>query len=181
VRILLLLVAAALFVGCGGNGDDEEGAPETPAETEVAQGTSPDDPGCGAIEYEGVPARAFCGEGDLEISVAEESATFENAECEVGDTWVTVNAGVLVLGDPRGAAPDYVGISLGNHPHEPPDTPPAPAEGEYDGGLLTFSLGGQVYLVTGFPVFTLEDERRSAEFTAETAEGEQVTGSFTCR
>jgi hypothetical protein len=170
--VLVPVVAALAFSGCGGNG---EGAQENGA---AQMG---DDRDCGVTEVDGTQARVFCGEADASVTVAGSEHSFSAGECEVGDAWVVVNIGTLLLGDPtRMAEHDYFGLYAGDHPDAEPDAEPAPAAGAYEGGSVTFSAGGTGYLIVGTPSWTFAEDRTRGEFTAVTSDGDEVTGSFTC-
>jgi hypothetical protein len=176
-RVLVLVAATAIALsGCGGDDAVDEATPATPGEQRAD-----DDRECGLTEVDGARAQVFCGDADASVTVGGSEHEFTGGQCEVGESWVVVNIGTLLLGDPtRMAEYDYFGLVAGDHPDAEAGASPATGEGTYDGGTLTFSAGGTGYLIVGTPSITFSDDLRRGEFSAQTNEGEEVSGTFSC-
>lgn len=121
-------------------------------------------------------------------TVGETTFEFREGECAARGSWFEVHIGLEVLeaaaAEPR--PPRFLSFSmlLGRHPLAAADTTPVTGDGNYNEGVLTFTVPGAAYVV-GDKTVTLAGGMTRGRFTGlalKTGEAEPVpvSGRFAC-
>ncbi len=161
-RVVLLVVAACVAVG----------VPTAASRTACTPGV---------ISYGGAQARVFCGPAKATVHVGGKTLTFKSGNCERTSKYVTVNIGIVVLGQTNKPKPDYFGLDVGQTPGS--TSKPAAADGQYKGGVLAIDSGGKSYTVRGDTLkITLAGGRTKGTLSGTLLFGGSgpLTGTFSC-
>ncbi len=140
-------------------------------------------PACtpGVISYGGAQARVFCGPAKATVHVGGKTLTFKSGSCERTSKYVTVNIGIVMLGQTTKTRPDYFGLDVGQIPGS--KSKPASSDGRYKGGVVAIDSGGKSYTVRGDTLkITLAGNRSKGTLSGTLLFGGSgpLTGTFSC-
>jgi hypothetical protein len=133
----------------------------------------------GATTIGGARAIVFCGPAKAAVKVGTTPLAFVQGSCELRQNYLRVDIGTRILGKTAQPRPDYFQLVIGKTPGSA--ELPVSKDGTYGKALITVISGGTEYLPdTSRGKVTLKLKRTRGAFTAKTADGQPVTGSFTC-
>jgi hypothetical protein len=84
------------------------------------------------ISYGGAQARVFCGPATATVHVGGKTLAFKGGSCVRLPKYVSVNIGIVVLGQTNEKTPDYFGLDVGRLPGG--NAKPAASDGSYRTG-----------------------------------------------
>jgi hypothetical protein len=132
----------------------------------------------GQTTYGGSQALVFCGPAKATVSVAGQTISFAQGSCEKRQNYLRLDIGMRILGSTSKPKPDYFQVVVGKAPGTADR--PVTKDGTYN-GLVTAVKGGTEYLAYGSKgKVTLTHKRSRGKFTAKSASGQKITGSFSC-
>jgi hypothetical protein len=133
----------------------------------------------GATTFGGARALVFCGPAKAKVTVGTTKLAFVQGSCERRQNYLRVDIGTRILGKTAQPKPDYFQLVIGKTPGSA--ELPVSKDGTYGRALITVIKGGTEYLPdTSRGKVTLKLKRTRGTFTAKTADGQAVSGSFSC-
>lgn len=141
---------------------------------------------------DGVRVRVFCGPARARVTIGDHTLAFSDGRCSRHRAWVELTLGSVVIAPNRPRAllqPKRRTFSLvvGADPLVASDATPAPDDGTYDEGVISFAVPGRGYVVDD-PTVVLIGSRTGGAFTGtirtgdqhDAANGTKVRGLFSC-